>query len=546
MSSTPAPSGATEQVEKPAASFGGASTLTRRSPSAIERLREWQPADELISWGVTVAIAALAFFIRFVNVAHPQNKLVFDESWYAKDAWSLLQYGYEGTWAEGANEAIRTGDLSGLSDRASFIVHPPLGKWLIAFGEYLFGMNSFGWRIMAVVFGALLVAATIRLARRVSRSTLVGAMAGLLLTFDGLAFTMSRIALLDIFQATFLVMAVAAVVADRDHLRHRLAAAMERRGLTSLSGGFGPLILWRPWRWTAGVLFGCAAACKWNSIFVLAVFGVVSVLWDVGARRLAGAGFKAWLALVYDGVLAFVAMVGTACVVYVVSWTRWLQTSGGWDRDWGLNNPDHPWVSAFGEGFASLLKYHQDIYAFHTGDYIREQTHPYEAHPAGWLLMLRPTGMDAVNDIAPGTDGCAGPENCIRIISGMGTPVLWWMAAIALIVAVVWWVAGRDWRFGVPVLAAMATYLPWFASTDRPVFFFYAITIIPFTCIALALVLGLVIGPANGPGRRRGGMIAGVAVGLVVANFAYLYPILTDQLIAYSQWLSRMWLRSWI
>lgn len=515
-------------------------------PTPVERLREWRPTDQLASWLVTLGIAALAFVVRLVGVAHPTNKLIFDESYYAKDAWSLLQYGYEGSWSGDANSQILTGDLSGLGPAASFVVHPPLGKWLIAVGEAGFGMNSFGWRIMAVVFGAVLVGATIRLARRVSRSTLIGALAGILLTFDGLAFTMSRIALLDIFQATFLVLAVAAVVADRDHARGRLAARMDAAGLASLAGNYGPLVLWRPWRWVAGLMFGASIACKWNSLFVLAAFGIISVWWDVGARRLAGAGFKSWLALVVDGPLAFVAMVGTAFVTYVTTWTGWLQTSGGWGRGWGLAHPDHPWVAAFGEGFASLLKYHQDIYAFHTGDYIRNATHAYDAHPAGWLLMLRPTGLDAVNDIHPGTDGCLGPENCIRVISGQGTPVLWWMAAIALVVALVWWIAGRDWRFGVPVAAAMATYLPWFTQTDRPLFFFYAITIIPFTCIALAMVLGLILGPPDGPGRRRGGIVVGVATALVVANFAYAYPILTDQLLPYSHWLARMWLRSWI
>ena len=124
--------------------------------------------------------------------------------------------------------------------------------------------------------------------------------------------------------------------------------------------------------------------------------------------------------------------------------------------------------------------------------------------------------------------------------------VLWWMAAIALVVCAVWWIGGRDWRFGVPVLGALATYLPWFNYTDRPLFFFYSITIIPFTVIGLALVMGLILGPANSPGRRRGAMIVGVAIALVALNFAYIYPVLTDQLLPYSEWLSRMWLRSWI
>ncbi len=522
--------------------------MTSAVPSTLDRLRDGMRGSWLVSWGVTLAIGLLAFVIRLIGVERP-NEVIFDETYYAKDAWSLLQFGYEGQW-EGdgkvINPAIVAGNLDALSESGAFIVHPPVGKWLIALGEAAFGMNPFGWRIAAVVFGALLVVATIRLAHRLSRSLLVGATAGVLLTFDGLAFTMSRIALLDIFQATFLVAGVAALVADRDHHRHRLADAMERRGLTTLGGSFGPLLWWRPWRWTAGVLFGLAAATKWNSLFVIAVFGILTVLWDVGARRLAGAGFRSWTALLREGVLAFVSIVVTALGVYVASWAGWLATSGGWGRDWGAKNPDHPWVAAFGEGLASLLKYHQDIYAFHTGDYIRDQTHPYDAHPAGWLLMLRPISLASQSGIEPGTDGCVGPEKCVQVVVGMGTPVLWWLAAAALLVGLIWWVAGRDWRFGVPVLAALATYLPWFASADRPVFFFYAITIIPFTTIGLALALGLVLGAARAPGRQIGAIIAGLAVGLVVANFAWLYPVLAYELLTNAQWLARMWLRSWI
>ena len=63
---------------------------------------------------------------------------------------------------------------------------------------------------------------------------------------------------------------------------------------------------------------------------------------------------------------------------------------------------------------------------------------------------------------------------------------------------------------------------------------------------ALAMMLGLLIGPPGSPGRRRGSILAGTLTGLVVANFAYLYPVLTDASLPYPQWLARMWLRSWI
>ncbi len=517
--------------------------------STVERLRDGQAAlrDRLTGWVVTLVITAFAFAIRLVNLGLP-NKLVFDETYYPKNAWTLWKFGYETGWPKDIDARIAAGEVDLFTDTAEFVVHPPVGKWLIGAGEQLFGMNSFGWRFSSLVFGALLVFITIRLARRLSRSTLIGGIAGVLLALDGLAFTMSRIGLLDIFQAFFLVAAVACVVADRDHYRGRLADRLEALGQPDFGGRFGPILWWRPWRLAAGVLFGLAMGTKWNSVFLLASMGVLSVLWDVGARKLAGADHRAWQALLVDGVPAFLKMVVVAGIVYVATWSGWLLTAGGYGRDWGANNPEHPLTVHLGERWASFLKYHQDIFEFHVGQYIKDQAHPYDSHPIGWLIMARPIGIDAVNDIKPGVDGCwaTGGDTCIRVISGMGTPVLWWMAFLALFVALIWWIAGRDWRFGVPIVAALSTYLPWFASADRPVFFFYAICIVPFTVTILAMVLGLILGPAEGPGRRRGAIIAGVAVALVAANFAYIYPVLTDQLMLYQDWLARMWLRSWI
>ncbi|MDN6442788.1 MAG: dolichyl-phosphate-mannose--protein mannosyltransferase, partial [Acidipropionibacterium jensenii] len=96
-------------------------------------------------------------------------------------------------------------------------------------------------------------------------------------------------------------------------------------------------------------------------------------------------------------------------------------------------------------------------------------------------------------------------------------------------------------------VAMASTWIPWFRYDDRPLFFFYAICIIPFTVVILAIWLGQILGPAENTRRRRtGAAIVGAAVALVAANFAFIYPILTDQLMTRQAWLARMWLRSWI
>ena len=517
--------------------------------TTAEALDEARMTDRRAGWIVTIAITVMAFVLPLINLGFP-HRVVFDETYYAKDAWAILNSGYERKWPDpqdDRNAEILKGNLSGMSEDPSYIVHPPLGKLLIGWGEQAFGMNPFGWRFAACVFGAIMVFLVIRLARRLSRSTLVGAMAGLMITFDGLSFVMSRIALLDIFQATFALAAMTALAADRDWFRHKLASHLRRHDLRDLGGRYGPLLLWRPWRILAGVMFGASMAVKWNTVYMLAVFGIVTVIWDLGARRLAGAGSGSIISLLGDGIAAFVQLVVVAIPVYLATWYKWLTTSGGWDRQWGAENPEDPVVMRFGNALGSLWHYHVAMYDFHTGDGMKQAEHPYEAHPAGWLFMVRPIGIDAQNDIKSGTEGCeAVGTTCLRVISAMGTPLLWWLAAAALIAGLWFWLGKRDWRFAVPVLAVAAVWLPWFQYADRPLFFFYAIMIIPFSATALAMALGKFLGPATGPERRMRSMVVGIVMALIILNFAFIYPVLTDALMTRPAWQARMWFGTWI
>lgn len=516
--------------------------------TTVQKLSGGQLRDALAGWITTLTITAFAFVLRLTDVSYPPT-LVFDETYYPKDAYSMLRFGYERAWPDPklADPQIVAGTPDIMMNTPGFAVHPPMGKWMIAIGEHLFGMNSFGWRIMSVVFGTLLVFLTIRLARRLSRSTLVGGIAGVLLTFDGLAFTMSRIGLLDIFQATFTLAAVSCVVADRDWFKLRLARYLLDHNLPDLGGGYGPLVVWRPWRLLAGIMFGCAVATKWGSLYPLAVFGVLSVIWDINARFMAGASRKAWKAVLIDAPIAFGYLVILALATYVASYSGWLASSNAYERQWGATHPNSPLVKAIGKPLASLWQYHVSMWGWHTGDSIKAATHPYASHPATWMVMLRPVGMFAENDIPDGSQGCVAPgSTCLRVITASGTPLLWWLCAAALVLAIARCLSGGDRRFVTPVVATLSLWLPWFMHADRPIFYFYSVVFVPFTVICLSMLLGEALGPASGRNRRTASIVVGTIVSLVILNFAFIYPILTGQLMTRQSWLYRMWFGNWI
>jgi dolichyl-phosphate-mannose-protein mannosyltransferase len=514
-----------------------------------------------VSWVATVAITMIAGFLRLWKLGRP-HQFLFDETYYAKDAWSLWHHGYVTGYVDGADEKILAGHLDGLwTSSPSMVVHPEAGKWLIGLGEHFWGMDPFGWRIASVVVGTLMVAVMIRLARRVTGSTLLGCVAGLLLCFDGLQFVLSRLALLDIFLAFFVLCAVTCLVADRDWGRLRIARMVPVDHRTTASD-WGPVraLLWRPWRLGAGVFFGLACATKWNAIFPLAAFGLLVWMWDAGARRAIGVRHPRLRSLVADALPAFGYLVVVAFVVYLLSWTGWLLHAGEYERSlsdtqygpyWGgyLQHDAHGFFPELWQSLRSLWHYHHDVYVFHT-HFLDDAKHTYQSKPQGWLILNRPVGVQADLDIKPGVQGCdaAAGSTCLRQVLLLGTPALWWGGVVALVYALFAWIGKRDWRFGLAVVGVLSSWLPWIPNDDRPIFSYYAIAFLPFTVLAVVLGLGTMVGGRDASYRRRmwGTAFAGAFVVLVIVNFAWFWPIYTGELITTPDWLDRIWFNRWI
>ncbi|MGN6162587.1 MAG: dolichyl-phosphate-mannose--protein mannosyltransferase [Marmoricola sp.] len=509
------------------------------------RLRSWSS-----EWGLGVGITLFAFVLRVWDLGRPHS-FEFDETYYAKDAWSLLHFGYARDYVAHADSHILAGHTLGQWQHTpEMIVHPEVGKWLIATGIEIFGMNPFGWRIASAVVGSLMILLMIRFTKRITGSALLGSVAGLLMCFDGLQLVLSRLALLDIFVAFFTLLAVHCMVADRQWGRARLTG----------DGGWFTSLWWRPWRLAAGVSWGLALGSKWSPVFVFAGFCVVMWLWDTGARRRLGAR-RAWLvAAVMDGLPALLSIVVVAAIVYLATWTGWLIHHATYEQylsntqysngPWGsyTKAPEGSWFSQIFRAFRDLAHYHHDIWNFST-EGLRTSHHVYQSEPQGWLILNRPVGVDAQLNIAPGSQGCAAAagSTCLRQVLLLGTPALWWLAALAGIWALVMWLFRRDWRYTVVVVGVLLTWLPWTNYDDRPIFIYYAIVTEPFLILGLVLLLGQILG--NEPtGRRRqiGAGIVGLVVALVAVNFWWFWPIYTDGLLTNAQWLQRIWFVRWI
>ncbi|MCD4532554.1 phospholipid carrier-dependent glycosyltransferase [Nocardioides sp. cx-169] len=537
--------------------------------------RRRDPEGPLVSWGAALGVTLLALFLRLWRLGTPQQ-FEFDETYYAKDAWSMLNHGYVRDYVEDADKLILNGKTTGVwTDDPSMVVHPEVGKWIIALGEQAFGMDPFGWRVSAAVVGALMVLVMCRLVRRLTGSTMLGCVAGLLLSFDGLHFVLSRLALLDIFLSFFLLCAVTCLVVDRDWYRARMAAALD--------GPVGPeswgpvrAVLLRPWLVLGGVCFGLAVGTKWTAAVPLAAFGILVWLWSAGARRASGVRWPVLRSAVVDGIPAFAQLVVVAFVVYIGTWTGWLVHADEYeehlsatqytrfvaegetcDDEPTLNDDRWPTASqpdAAGPGevvqsLRSLWSYHQDLFTFHT-HFLNCSDHDYGSKPAGWLLLNRPVGVAADTGIEPGTRGCEAPagSTCLRQVLLLGTPVLWWGGILALLYAGAMWLGARDWRFGFAIVGTASTWLPWLRYDDRPIFFFYAIAALPFIVVALTLAMGRLIGPSRLPSTRRtvGVVLAGSFFVLVLVNFAWFWPIYTHELLTRSEWLDRIWFARWI
>lgn len=473
---------------------------------------------------IAAGIAALAAFVtRFWNLNHP-HAIVFDETYYVKGAFSLLRKGYEGTWegAEKANELFLKGDYSALKDSADKVVHPPLGKWIMAAGQWMFGSdNGVGWRFSTAIVGVLAVILVARIAMRMFRSPLLAGFAGIAMALDGMGIVMSRTGILDNILAYFVLLGFWALLLDREHSRAKLAKRVARGGFRSLSGApgaphvpadpWGPRVVGRPWLLAAGIFLGFAGGVKWSAIYAVAVFGLAAFAWSLSARRIAGVRLWFGAGVFRDGLPAFFTLVPAAVAAYLAAWIPWFADSRSWGRQLAKEaaerGEDLPLTGA-PDAVNSFILYHKDMWHFH---HTLSSHHDYQSQMWDWIIQRRPVSFYWLGtDKAPNK---CGAHSCVEAITSIGNVAVWWLGLAALIVVVLAAFKHRDWRAWAILAGYGAMWVPWISYTNRTIFQFYAVAFLPYVVLALTFAVGVaaqIVGRAHsGQPRLSFGFISG-------------------------------------
>lgn len=459
----------------------------------------------------TVFIVFLGALIRLGNLAIPQS-LVFDETYYVKDAYTLGKFGSERSWPESANQFFESGSADVFEDTGSYVVHPPLGKWIIWLGINLFGVeNSFGWRFSTAVLGTASIALVIAIARQLTKSNAFAAIAGFLFAIEGYAVVMSRTAILDGTLSFFVLLGFLALLQADQAWKTRLR---QRQTL-----------MLQPWLVVLGVVMGMAGSVKWSALYFLIAFGLFTFWSDWRTR--AKLGLSKSPAIV-QGIINAITLTVASFVVYLASWLGWIRDPQAWGR-----NAESDWWS-------SLFSYHLQILDFHAN---LQTDHPYQANAWQWLFNLRPTAF--YFEQFEGSEMCGLLPSCTIAITAIPNMVVWF----AGLFAIVWLIKNR---LRLPqaqlvVLGFLAGWLPWVFFLERTAFAFYAVAISPFFVLALTLALqhywrrGFSLRVEALREKRITGLLL-----LAAAVAAFYLPIWIGLPVPYDFWRLQMLLPIWI
>jgi dolichyl-phosphate-mannose--protein O-mannosyl transferase len=526
--------------------------------------------DVLLMAGLIV----VAFVIAVVNLAVPAEK-IFDEVYFARAGNEYIHHIPPWEWT-----------------------HPMFTKEIIASSILLFGDNSFGWRFMNVVVGALEVGVIYAFAKRLTASTLFAATAGAFLLLDGFHFTESRISTGEITISTLILIVLYAF--------HRYWETVQTRIERLVHDRFGwPFI----WTMAGGVLFSAgfayvaniqpashahteqyakdiynspgAGPYTYETAFCYALLGVYLFARIVLPRWLKPAGarisyadgtsevVKTWpgidrvptiwlgVLLLSLGLLASSKWNGAFDFAVVIAIVLMVWGTRVWPGRPPLGNPNgFPLDIVFGLiVFVTATIYtitYLPLFLLGNGHSLSDMltlqqimlyyhshvggTHPYMSVWWQWPIMQVPVTFYWHDFAPPGATATAAGQCCVAMITSLPNPVVF-LAGLVTVPYVAWLaVRERNRGYVLLIVAYALQWLPWFHS-PRMLFEYHFFP--NLAIIVLCDIIALQRLCLRMPREEVSWSVASVVIA-VAATFVFFYPVLTGMHISHNAWYARM------
>jgi len=171
-----------------------------------EQRADFDPRHDFHDRLFTLLLLA-SLILGFLWLDKPSGALIFDEKYYVNVARNILNLPRD--------PDVYPNATPGLDPNRE---HPFLAKGIIAFSIMILGDNAWGWRTPSVIFGNIGLFVFYLLVKRLSNRGDTALFASFLLSSSNLLFVHSRIATLDIFMVTFMLLGFYWYTADRRYL----------------------------------------------------------------------------------------------------------------------------------------------------------------------------------------------------------------------------------------------------------------------------------------------------------------------------------------
>lgn len=368
--------------------------------------------------------------------------------------------------------------------------HPPLGKLFISLGIRLFGMTPFGWRIVGVIFGILMLPFIYLFAKKITLRTDISLVTCIIFAFDFMHFTQTRIATIDVY-ITFFVL-----------LMYYFMYSYYKTSFydTPLKKTLLPLLL-------CGISFGLGVACKWTGIYAGAGLCVIFFLTLIKRYReflfakkkpdykensyICQVFYKNTVKTLLFCVLSFIII---PVIIYISSYIPYLLCEGG--------------------GLRAILKNQTDMFIYHSKT-VLSSTHPYSSMWYEWIIMKRPIWYYS------GVISQTLKEG----ISAFGNPLVWWPSILTLIFMLVRSVARKDKTAIFISIGYLAQLIPW-VFVDRVVFIYHYFPSTVFMVLSIGYTLHIITLK-----YKKMKLMPYIYAAAVILIFAAFYPVLSGMAV---------------